>query len=75
MIKTITELAANGLWQSVNSINTVKQNNPTTGDIYYDTTKNRNYVFDSGTWKELKVHGGNALFNKERMRKINNIFK
>lgn len=75
MINTITELVANGLWQSVKSINTVKPNNPNTGDIYYDTSKNRNYVFDGVTWKELVVSGKNALFNEERMRKINNIFK
>ena len=67
MITTITELASN--------INTVKPNSPSTGDIYYDITSNRNYVFDGGTWKELKVHSKNALFNRERMRKIERLFK
>ena len=74
MIKTITELVSNGLWESVNSINTFKSNNPSTGDIYYDVSKNRNYMFDGSNWKELKVSGKNALFNKARMRKINSIF-
>ena len=74
MIKTITELASNGLWKSVNSINTFKSNNPSTGDIYYDASKNRNYMFDGINWRELKVSSRNACFNKERMRKINNIF-
>jgi len=74
MIKTITELTANGLWKSVTSINTIKPTNPNTGDIYYDSTKNRNYVFDGGNWKELKVTGKDAMFNRKRMRKINNIF-
>ena len=75
MINTISELAANGLWESVNSINTVKPNNPATGDIYYDSTTNRSYVFDNTVWKELKVSGKNALFNRERMRKIKRLFK
>ena len=74
MIRTITELATNGLWESVTSINNIKPTNPNTGDIYYDSTKNRNYLFDGSDWKELKVTDKNALFNRDRMEKINNIF-
>lgn len=73
MIKTITELS-NGLWQNINTINTIKPISPVTGDIYYDSTANRNYVFDGGNWKELKVTSKDIIFNRKRMRKINNIF-
>lgn len=75
MIKTITELNSKGIFEPITSITASKSNNPSTGDIYYDTTKNRICVFDGGVWKELKVSGKNALFNKERMRKVKNIFK
>ncbi len=57
MIKTIT-------------FNTTKPQKPSTGDVYYDSTKNRNYIFDGGRWKELITTGK----NKERLRKIKNIF-
>ncbi len=73
MIKTITELSSN-IWEPVTSINSIKSTNPNTGDIYYDSTKNRNYVFDGGNWKELRVYAKDALNNKKRMRKIKNIF-
>ncbi len=73
MIKTITELSSN-IWEPVTSINSIKSNNPNTGDIYYDSTKNRNYVFDGGNWKELRVYAKDALNNEKRMRKIKNIF-
>ena len=73
MIKTITELVSN-IWEPVNSINSIKSNNPNTGDIYYDPTKNRNYVFDGSNWNELRVYAKDALNNKKRMRKIKNIF-
>lgn len=75
MIKTITELTSEGVFETFSSLSNVKTNNPSPGDIYYDTTKNRICVFDGGFWKELKVSGKNALFNRERMRKIKNIFK
>lgn len=52
----------------------IQLNNPVTGDIYYDSTANRIYVFDNTVWKGLKVSGKNALFNRERMRKIKRLF-
>lgn len=73
MINSITQLASNGIWQDVNTINTVKSSNPLIGEVYYDVNKKRIYIYEN-CWKELKVAGRNALFNKERMRKINNIF-
>lgn len=73
MIKTITKLMVNA-WQPVSSINTIKPINPIHGDIYYDINKHRNYVFADGIWKELRVSGKNALFNRNRMRKIKSIF-
>ena len=73
MIKTITELVKN-IWEPVNSINSIKSQTPSTGDVFYDTNKNRTYMFDGSNWKELIVSSKDVEFNKKRMRKINKIF-
>ena len=74
MINTISELYSDGLWESFNAINSVKPNNPSVGDIYYDNTRKSSYLFDGKIWKELVIKAKNTEINKARMRKINNIF-
>jgi hypothetical protein len=73
MIKTITELSKN-IWEPVTSINSIKSQSPSTGDVYHDINKSKTYVFNGSNWIELRVTGKNAHFNRERMRKIKNIF-
>jgi hypothetical protein len=75
MIKTITELAANGLWSNINTINTIKSHIPSTGDVYYDTNKSKTYMFDGSNWKELRVSGKDALNNEKRKKKIKRLFE
>jgi hypothetical protein len=74
MIKTITELFKN-TWQPVTSINSIRSQSPSTGDVYHDINKSKTYVFDGSNWKELRVTGKDAEFNKKRMRKIKRLFK
>lgn len=74
MIKTITELAKN-TWEPVTSINSIKSQNPSTGDVYYDTNKSKTYMFDGSNWKELRVSGKDALNNEKRKKKIKRLFE
>ena len=75
MIKTITELTKN-VWEPVTSINTIKYKIPSTGDVFYDTNKSRNYVFDgTNYWKELIISSKDGEFNKRRKEKIKRLFK
>ena len=72
MIKTITELVQN-TWHVTSSINTIKSQIPSTGDVYYDTNKSKTYIFDGGNWKELRVSEKDTL-NHKRMKKIKRLF-
>lgn len=75
MISTLTDLVSDGLFETITLMNTTIPSNPFTGDIYHDTTKNKNYYFDGTNWKELVIRSKDGEFNKKRMRKINNIFR
>jgi hypothetical protein len=74
MIKTITELFKN-TWQPVTSINLIKSQSPSTGDVYHDINKSKTYVFDGSNWKELKITAKDAEFNKKRKEKIKRLFE
>jgi|LauGreDrversion4_2_1035121.scaffolds.fasta_scaffold23878_9 hypothetical protein len=74
MIKTITELSKN-IWEPVTSINSIKSQSPSTGDVYHDINKSKTYVFDGSNWKELKISGKNALNNEKRKKKIKRLFE
>jgi hypothetical protein len=74
MIKTITELTKN-VWEPVTSINTIKSQIPSTGDVYYDTNKSRTYVFDGTNWKKLVISSKDGEFNKRRKEKIKRLFE
>ena len=74
MIKTITELSAN-IWEPVTSINSIKSQSPSTGDVYHDINKSKTYVFDGSNWKELKISGKDALNNEKRKKKIKRLFE
>jgi hypothetical protein len=74
MIKTITELTKN-VWEPVTSINTIKSQIPSAGDVYYDTNKSRTYVFDGTNWKELVISSKDGEFNKRRKEKIKRLFE
>jgi hypothetical protein len=74
MIKTITELTKN-VWGPVTSINTIKSQTPSTGDVFYDTNKNRTYMFDGTNWKKLAISSKDGEFNKRRKEKIKRLFE
>ena len=74
MIKTITELFKN-TWQPVTSINLIKSQIPSTGDVYHDINKSKTYVFDGSNWKELRISGKDDLNNKKRKEKIKRLFE
>ena len=74
MIKTITELTKN-VWEPVTSINTIKSQTPSTGDVFYDTNKNRTYMFDGTNWKKLAISSKDGEFNKRRKEKIKRLFE
>jgi hypothetical protein len=74
MIKTITELSKN-IWEPVTSINSIKSQSPSTGDVYHDINKSKTYVFDGSNWKELKISGKDALNNEKRKKKIKRLFE
>ena len=74
MIKTITELTKN-IWEPVTSINSIRSQNPSTGDVYHDINKSKTYVFDGSNWKELKISGKDALNNEKRKKKIKKLFE
>ena len=74
MIKTITELTKN-IWEPVTSINSIRSQSPSTGDVYHDINKSKTYVFDGSNWKELRVTGKDALNNEKRKKKIKRLFE
>jgi hypothetical protein len=74
MIKTITELTKN-IWEPVTSINSIKSQSPSTGDVYHDINKSKTYVFDGSNWKELKISGKDVLNNEKRKKKIKRLFE
>jgi hypothetical protein len=74
MIKTITELSKN-IWEPVTSINSIKSQSPSTGDVYHDINKSKTYVFDGSNWKELKISGKDTLNNEKRKKKIKRLFE
>ena len=59
---------------SVNSITPYKPNNPQENDIYYNVVTGVICIFESGIWKGLTIHNSYEK-NKNRMNKINKIFK
>jgi hypothetical protein len=59
----------------VNSINSIKSQTSSTGDVYYDTNKSKTYVFDGTKWKELVISSKDGEFNKRRKEKIKRLFK
>ena len=74
MIKTITELNKN-IWEPVTSINSIRSQSPSTGDVYHDINKSKTYVFDGSNWKELKISGKDVLNNEKRKKKIKKLFE
>jgi hypothetical protein len=74
MIKTITELSKN-IWEPVTSINSIRSQSPSTGDVYHDINKSKTYVFDGSNWKELKISGKDVLNNEKRKKKIKRLFE
>lgn len=75
MIRTITDLK-NNIFCKHSDIQDLPPKDPSIGDIYYDTNKNKIFYFKN-SWVELNVYHKNVEFNKFRKfrkRKINKIF-
>lgn len=73
MIRTIQELT-NNTFSNYSDISTDRPNSPNLGDIFYDTSIGRIFVFDSGKWKQLNVYSKDVFLNRKRKNKIKNIF-
>lgn len=73
MIRTIKDLTKN-TFSNYSDISTDKPNSPNLGDIFYDTSIGRIFVFDSGNWKQVNVYSKNVYLNCKRKNKIKNIF-
>jgi hypothetical protein len=70
MISTIQDLTKN----TFSKYSDVITDRPNLGDIYYDTSIGKIFVFDSGKWKQLNVYGKDYYFNEKRKYKIKKIF-
>lgn len=73
-INTISQLMSN-TWSPITYINTNKPDSPLKGSIFHDPGVGKTYVFDGIYWREVNIKSHNVEINKDRMRKIKNLFK